>query len=371
MARRGRKLMVEWAAADDAASLYERYRRERRPDVRPRLHGLWLVRTGRTTREASEVLGVDERTVQRWLAWYRTGGLAPLKDRHAGSQGAPSFLTPEQKADLAAEVATGRFRTAAEIRAWVQERWGASYTEGGMYALLRRLCRAPSMRRPTTSRRRGGKRGARHRPRRGRPDRNESDRLRGRAAPRPTRHDAARLGAARHQGPAAPPAHVRVALSVRGRRRADRARLVELGAVHEGRGALADGRRHPGVGPSRRARLGQRPQPPRRRHHRPRPGTRWPATLQPGAEPGRAALRGDPPPRRRPGLRHPRRQGRRCPGLPGGARRRSASRPPPLRLGLDQRRHHLIAHVARKCGVARRGWYKSGRRAWSPRRWDR
>ena len=57
MARRGRKLTVEWAAADDAAGLYERYRRERRPDVRPRLHGLWLVRTGKTTREASEVLG--------------------------------------------------------------------------------------------------------------------------------------------------------------------------------------------------------------------------------------------------------------------------------------------------------------------------
>src|SRR5215208_4595503 len=122
MARRGRKLTVEWAAADDAAGLSGRYRRERRPDVRPRLHGLWLVRTGKTTREASEVLGVDERTVQRWLAWYRACGLASLEGRHAGSQGAPSFLAPEQKAELADEVATGRFRTAAEIRQWVRER---------------------------------------------------------------------------------------------------------------------------------------------------------------------------------------------------------------------------------------------------------
>ena len=80
-------MTVEWAAADDAASLYERYRRERRPDVRPRLHGLWLVRTGRTTREASEVLGMDERTVQRWLAWYRAGGLAPLRDRMLVARG--------------------------------------------------------------------------------------------------------------------------------------------------------------------------------------------------------------------------------------------------------------------------------------------
>jgi transposase len=116
--------------------------------VRPRLHGLWLVRTGKTTREVAEVLGVDERTVQRWLAWYRAGGLAPLEQRHAQGQGAPSFLTPEQQAALAEEVATGRFRTAAEIRAWVQETWSVSYTEGGMYALLKRLRCAPKVPRP-------------------------------------------------------------------------------------------------------------------------------------------------------------------------------------------------------------------------------
>jgi len=148
MARRGRKLTVEWADGDDAASLYARYRRERRADVRPRLHALWLVRGGHTTRETAEVLGVDERTVQRWLAWYRAGGLTPLEERHAGSQGAPSYLTPEQKTELAEEIATGRFRTAAEIRRWVQECWGASYTEGGMYAMLVRLRCAPKVPRP-------------------------------------------------------------------------------------------------------------------------------------------------------------------------------------------------------------------------------
>jgi transposase len=148
VARRGRKLTIEWAAEDDAASLHARYRRERRADVRPRLHALWLVRTGHTTRETAAVLGVDERTVQRWLAWYRAGGLALIETRHAGSQGAPSFLTPAQKTVLVDEVATGRFRTAAEIRRWVQEQLGVSYTEGGMYALLQRLRCAPKVPRP-------------------------------------------------------------------------------------------------------------------------------------------------------------------------------------------------------------------------------
>jgi transposase len=112
------------------------------------LHALWLVRRGQTTRETAEVLGVDERTVQRWLAWYRAGGLAPIEERHAGSQGARPYLTAEQQAGLADEVATGRFRTAAEIRRWVAERWGVSYTEGGMYALLHRLRCVPKVPRP-------------------------------------------------------------------------------------------------------------------------------------------------------------------------------------------------------------------------------
>jgi transposase len=163
MARRGRKLKVEWAAEYDAASLRARYRRERRADVRPLLHGLWLVRTGHTTCETAELLGVDERTVQRWLAWYRAGGLTPLEQHHAGSQGAPSVLRPEQKAELSEGVATGRFRTAAEIRQWVEERWGSATPRAGCPRCwggcgAPRRCPAPSTSRPTTSRTRGGKR---------------------------------------------------------------------------------------------------------------------------------------------------------------------------------------------------------------------
>src|SRR5213595_3355508 len=148
MAQRGRKLVIEWAAEDDAAGLQARYRRERQADVRPRLHGLWLLRTGRSARETAGVLGVHERTVQRWIGWYRAGGVAAASGRHAGGQGAPARLSAEQRAELADEVASGRFRTAAEIRAWVAERWGVAYTAGGMYALLGRLRCAPKVPRP-------------------------------------------------------------------------------------------------------------------------------------------------------------------------------------------------------------------------------
>ena len=146
--RRGRHLTIRWAAGDDAASLWARYRQERRVDVRTRLQGLWLVRLGHMTREVAEVLGVHERTVQRWLGWYRSGGLAGVVGRHAGGHGKAAFLTAEQHEELASEVATGRFRTAAEIRVWVAEHWGVSYTEGGMYGVLTRLRCAPKVPRP-------------------------------------------------------------------------------------------------------------------------------------------------------------------------------------------------------------------------------
>ena len=132
MARRGRKLTIGWAVEDDAASLYARYRRERRADVRPRLHALWLVRRGHSAREAAEVLGVDERTVQRWLAWYRAGGLAPIEGRHAGSQGAPSSTTLEQKGGLAGRGGPGRVRTAAQVPPWGGEGRGVRFTARGM-----------------------------------------------------------------------------------------------------------------------------------------------------------------------------------------------------------------------------------------------
>src|SRR5213079_143775 len=106
MAQRGRKLVIEWAAEDDAAGLQARYRRERQADVRPRLHGLWLPRTGRSARETAGVLGVHERTVQRWIGWYRAGGVAAASGRHAGGQGAPARLSAEQRAELADEVAS-------------------------------------------------------------------------------------------------------------------------------------------------------------------------------------------------------------------------------------------------------------------------
>ncbi|MBI4505733.1 MAG: helix-turn-helix domain-containing protein, partial [Chloroflexi bacterium] len=87
------------------------------------MHGLWLLRDGWRLGEVSEVVGVHYRTVQRWVAWYGAGGLAAVQAHQMGGTGQAPFLTSAQEADVAAEVATGRFRTGEEVRAWIAERF--------------------------------------------------------------------------------------------------------------------------------------------------------------------------------------------------------------------------------------------------------
>ena len=138
--RRGRPLEITWR--DDANSLYARYRAETKPDLRPRWHALWLIRSGRTLRETAAVLGVHERSVQQWIAWYRAGGVAEVAAHRKAGRGSRARLTPAQQAALLAEAATGRFRTATAAVTWVAETFGADYTLSGMHQLLRRLrCR--------------------------------------------------------------------------------------------------------------------------------------------------------------------------------------------------------------------------------------
>ena len=150
MRRRGRPLVGEWR--DEAEALRERWRREAKPDLRPRWHALWLVRAVRPAREAAAVLGVHERSVQQWLAWYRQGGAEAVAARRKAGKGTRSRLTAEQQAALVAEAATGRFRTAAEAVAWVAEAFGAAYTVSGMHQLLRRLRCRPKVPRPLAER---------------------------------------------------------------------------------------------------------------------------------------------------------------------------------------------------------------------------
>lgn len=145
---RGRPLVIDWRPEDDEATLKAAYQKERRADVRPRLHALWLLRDGRSVREVAALVGVHERSVQRWVGWYRNGGVATVRAHRQAGTGQTAFLTAEQQARLQAEAATGTFRTAADAQRWIEQEFGVGYRPGGMYALLGRLRIQPKVPRP-------------------------------------------------------------------------------------------------------------------------------------------------------------------------------------------------------------------------------
>jgi putative transposase len=145
---RGRPFEVAWREEDTPEALKAAYQKERDSEVRTRLHGLWLLCCGWCLAIVAEVVGTHYRSVQRWVAWYREGGLPEVRRHKMGGPGPQPLLSREEEVQVSDAVATGRFRTASEIRDWIAQQYGASYTVGGVYSLLKRLKCGPKVPRP-------------------------------------------------------------------------------------------------------------------------------------------------------------------------------------------------------------------------------
>ena len=143
---RGRRFEVAWREEDTAEALKTAYQGERDIELRTRLHGLWLLRSGWRLPSVAAAIGVHYRTVQRWVGWYRDGGLPNVLSHKMGGKGQEPYLSYESEQQVAEEVGTGRFRTAGEIRDWITEQYGVTYKIGGIYSLMHRLrCRPKSL----------------------------------------------------------------------------------------------------------------------------------------------------------------------------------------------------------------------------------
>ena len=92
---------------------------------------------GMTESEIAHLLGVCKRTVRNWLRLYRKKGLDALCILHY--KGDPGELTSSQAEQLKAEIQTGRFRCARQVREWLQAAFGVAYSLSGTKRLLQRL----------------------------------------------------------------------------------------------------------------------------------------------------------------------------------------------------------------------------------------
>jgi transposase len=143
-----RRADIPWRTEDTAEALHDRYRRERNPLVKVRLHALWLLRQDRTLQEVVTLVGVAYRSLQRWLEWYRQDGLATVCQHTGRSPGRERWLAPEQEVALCAHLAEGSTFAAADVQAYLATTYGVTYTLGSIYTVLARLHCRPKMPRP-------------------------------------------------------------------------------------------------------------------------------------------------------------------------------------------------------------------------------
>ena len=134
----GKQLQIEWS--ESIGELKQLYKAEKHPQRRTRLQVLWQLRQGKKLTTVADLVGVSYRVLQRWVAWYREGGLEEVLCRVTGhhAQGATPYLNACQQKALAGRVELGDFRTVWDVIEWVTARWGITYSYQGMYALMRR-----------------------------------------------------------------------------------------------------------------------------------------------------------------------------------------------------------------------------------------
>lgn len=96
----------------------------------------WLDE-GKSIEQVADLLAITTRTVRDWLSILRNKGFdALLVLKYKGDVG---DLSPSQIEQLKAEIATGRFHCARQVKAYLLETFQASYSLSGTKKLLQRI----------------------------------------------------------------------------------------------------------------------------------------------------------------------------------------------------------------------------------------
>src|SRR3954468_3383406 len=115
----------------------ERRRHAQDRRIFQRLSAVLWIDAGRTREEVARLVGVSTRQVGQWLCIFRNKGLEHLCALHY--KGDPGRLRPAQIEQLKHQIAQGGFHNAEQVRTWIEETFGVSYSATGVKELLYRI----------------------------------------------------------------------------------------------------------------------------------------------------------------------------------------------------------------------------------------
>jgi transposase len=124
-------------SAKQRQEIVERRRQAEDRRIFQRLSALLWIDEGRSREEVADLLGVSSRQVGDWLRIFRNKGLDELCTLHY--RGDPGRLRPAQVERLRQEIAKGAFHNADQVRAWIREQFGVTYSASGVKDLLHRI----------------------------------------------------------------------------------------------------------------------------------------------------------------------------------------------------------------------------------------
>ncbi len=146
MARQRTKLSLSEA---DAVALKERLRVATDLRDKERLQVVqWATSGQHGLDELARLAGRARSTIQVWLGDYQAGGLSQLLAREAPPGKASPVADPKVQAELQAGLQAGRWRTAGQVAAWLQETHGIKRAVKSLYYWLGKVGGALRVPRP-------------------------------------------------------------------------------------------------------------------------------------------------------------------------------------------------------------------------------
>jgi transposase len=124
-----------------AAQVLESERLEKIPWKLQRLQGIRLAMEGQDGyRRIAQIVRTTAATLNKWINWYREGGIEGLLSRPVGAAGGkePRF-TPQDWDRFRSELAKGQWRTARDVQCWLRETLGLKMSRKEVYRHLGKL----------------------------------------------------------------------------------------------------------------------------------------------------------------------------------------------------------------------------------------